>query len=63
MMKLSVNKDKCIGCGFCVSTCESVFDFDDDNQAKVMVNPIPEDVESEAVAAKEGCPTEAIEEK
>ncbi|MGM9882122.1 MAG: ferredoxin [Bacilli bacterium] len=62
-MKLSVNKEKCIGCGFCVSTCEEIFNFDDDSQAKVIVNPIPEDKINEAKAAKEGCPTEAIEEE
>ena len=27
-MELKVNKDKCIGCGMCVSTLEEVFDFD-----------------------------------
>ena len=31
IMNLKVNKDKCIGCGQCVSLCEEVFDFDDDN--------------------------------
>ena len=28
-MQLKVNKDKCIGCGQCVSICEEVFDFDE----------------------------------
>ena len=28
---LKVNKDKCIGCGMCVSMCEEVYTFDDDN--------------------------------
>ena len=39
-MELKVNKDKCIGCGMCVSTLEDVFEFDDDGQAKVIQNPI-----------------------
>ena len=47
-MKLKVNKEKCIGCGQCVSLCEEVFDFDDDNLAKVKENPVPEDIEEEA---------------
>lgn len=61
-MKLKVNKDKCIGCGQCVSICDEVFDFDDDNLAKVIVDSISEDTEDEANAAKESCPTSAIEE-
>lgn len=62
-MNLKVNKDKCIGCGQCVSLCEGVFDFDDDNLAKVKENPVPEDIEEEANTAIESCPTGAIEEE
>ncbi len=63
IMNLKVNKDKCIGCGQCVSLCEEVFDFDDDNLAKVKVNPVPENSEEEANTALESCPTGAIEEE
>ena len=62
-MNLKVNKDKCIGCGQCVSLCEEVFDFDDDNLAKVKENPVPENSEEEANIALESCPTGAIEEE
>ncbi len=62
-MNLKVNKEKCIGCGQCVSLCEEVFDFDDDNLAKVKENPVPEDIEEEANTALESCPTGAIEEE
>lgn len=62
-MKLKVNKDKCIGCGQCVSICDEVFDFDDDNLAKVIVSAIPENTEEEANVAKDSCPTGAIEEE
>ncbi len=61
-MELKVNKDKCIGCGQCVSICDNVFDFDDDNLAKVVVDSIPEDLEEDASTAMESCPTGAIEE-
>lgn len=61
-MKLKVNKEKCISCGMCVSICDSVFDFDDDSKAKVIVDEIPEENINEANTAKEGCPGEAIEE-
>lgn len=62
-MKLKVDKEKCIGCGQCVNTCEEVYAFDDDNLAKVIVDTVPEKYEEAASAAKEGCPTEAIEEE
>lgn len=62
-MNVKVNKDKCIGCGQCVSLCEEVFDFDDDNLAKVIANPVPEDKLEDAETALESCPTGAIEEE
>jgi len=62
-MKLKVNKEKCIGCGQCVSICDKVFDFDDDNLAKTVMETIPEDLEEDANVAKESCPTGAIEEE
>ena len=61
-MNLKVNKEKCIGCGFCVGTCEGVFEFDDDGQAKVVETPISENNKEKATEAMEGCPTGAIEE-
>lgn len=62
-MNLKVDKDKCIGCGMCVSTCEEVFDFDDDNQAEVIQKPVAEENIEDATLAMEGCPTGAIEEE
>lgn len=63
-MNLKVNKEKCIGCGQCVSTTdEKVFDFDDDNLAKVIMNPVEEEYKDLAITAMENCPTEAIEEE
>ena len=63
-MELKVNKDKCIGCGMCVSTLDEVFDFDDDGQARVIQSPIKEENVSAASerAGDNGCPTGAIEE-
>lgn len=63
-MELKVNKDKCIGCGMCVSTLSEVFDFDEDGQAKVIETPVKEENEEKAaeLASDNGCPTGAIEE-
>ena len=63
-MKLKVNKEKCIGCGQCVSiTDQKVFDFDDDNLAKVIESPVTPENEETANEAMESCPTGAIEEE
>ncbi len=63
-MKLKVNKEKCIGCGQCVSiTDQKVFDFDDDNLAKVIESPVTPENEEAANDAMESCPTGAIEEE
>lgn len=63
-MKLKVNKEKCIGCGQCVSmTVQKVFDFDDDNLAKVVEAPVSNENEEAATEAMENCPTGAIEEE
>ena len=62
-MKVNVIKDKCIGCGNCVSLTESVvFDFDDEGFAEAIVDVVPEDLEETAKMAIVQCPTEAIEE-
>ena len=57
---LKINKDKCIGCGACVGTCEEVYDFDDDNLATIKKQPSDENMEL-AIEALENCPTDAIE--
>lgn len=57
MAKVTVNKDKCIGCGACTAICPEVFEFDDDGLAKAVKDEINDDVKM----AAEGCPTEAIE--
>lgn len=55
-----VNKDKCLGCGACVGTCDEVFTIDDDNLATVMNQPTNDNMDL-AVEAMENCPTGAIE--
>lgn len=62
MEKVIVDKDLCIGCGFCCATSE-VFDMDDDDQAytKEELNVLDsEDKKEEITDILEGCPTGAI---
>ena len=60
-MKLKVNEEMCIGCGACRAVCPEVFEVD--GVAHTIVEEIPKDLEEEALDAKEGCPTSAIEEE
>lgn len=36
MAKIKVDKDKCIGCGLCVSIAEEVFEMGEDGKAGVV---------------------------
>lgn len=59
-MKAKVDPDLCIACGLCISTCPEVFDWDDE-KAKAINEDVPENYESCAQEAADGCPTSAIE--
>ncbi|MDO5520346.1 MAG: ferredoxin [bacterium] len=59
-MKAVVDQDACISCGMCVSTCPEVFEFDDNEKAHAVVDPVPGELEDSAQEAAEGCPTDAI---
>lgn len=62
-MKVKVDKDKCIGCGNCVSLTEGeVFDFNDDGLAEAIVDEVSEDLIDVTRDAINQCPTEAISE-
>ncbi len=51
-----VNKNKCIGCGSCISICPvEAIDFDDDGKAKIDPNKCIKCGSCEAT-----CPVEAI---
>ena len=56
MVKVIVDKDKCIGCGACVSICEKTFDLKD---GKAFVKKQPAKITCEKDAA-ETCPVNAI---
>lgn len=58
-MKVSVDKDLCIGSGNCEATCPEVFEVRDE-KAHVKVDKVPEDQEDKAQQAIDGCPSGAI---
>jgi len=60
MMKAVVDRETCIGCGLCESTCPDLFVMDDEEKAKVIVEEIAKQAEECAKQAAEECPVTAI---
>ena len=57
-MALNVDKNKCIGCGTCVSLCPKVFKIDDNGKA--VVADEKGDTEENIRMAIDSCPVQAI---
>ena len=61
-MKAHVDQDLCISCGLCISTCEEVFHWNEDDKAEAIEEDVPEGLEESVQEAIDSCPTEAIKE-
>ncbi len=62
-MKVKVDQDSCISCGYCVGNCPEVFDFDENGLSHVIVDTVPKEVEGSVKEVIEGgCPTDAVKE-
>jgi len=59
MKKITIDKDKCIGCFKCKSVCYSVFEVGSDGKAKVRRGISDGDID-DAKRAEICCPTGAI---
>ena len=59
MAKVCVDKNVCIGCGYCFTNLPNVFYQDDDYKAKANEN-ISDDLKEEVNDISEGCPVGAI---
>lgn len=57
MARYKVDKDVCIGCGYCVSTAPQTFKFDENEKAEAYAEN--DDIESQE--ACDNCPVYAIE--
>ncbi len=60
MMKATVDRDTCVGCGLCESVCPNVFEMDSDSIAEVITDVISPENEACAIEAQDECPVSAI---
>ncbi|WP_297638829.1 ferredoxin [uncultured Clostridium sp.] len=56
-MKATVDKDTCIGCGACESTCPEIFSLGDDGKSSAKDIELTGDL---LASAQDGCPVGAI---
>ncbi|HOA21049.1 MAG TPA: ferredoxin [Anaerolineaceae bacterium] len=59
-MKVSVDKDLCIGCGVCEGIAPTLFSLENAPTAEVLLSPVPEAIQEAARQAAEDCPEGAI---
>lgn len=59
-MKAYINRDGCIACGLCASTCPEVFSMSKDGPAMAIDSAIPDEVQESAVECQENCPVSVI---
>ena len=58
-MRVWVDEGECIGSGLCEDACPQVFELED-GVSRVLVEPVPPDLEDDARVAIETCPVSAI---
>jgi len=59
---LKINKEKCIGCGVCISLCPEVFEINEEGKSQIKKGADLNENKNCIKEAKESCPVEAIEE-
>jgi ferredoxin len=62
-MKITIDQQKCIGCGSCASVCPDLFEIGDDNKARLKERAEnKEEAETQKCAqeAADICPVQAI---
>ncbi|KPJ57348.1 hypothetical protein AMJ49_02020 [Parcubacteria bacterium DG_74_2] len=58
---VKVNKEKCIGCGFCIGVCPEIFELGEEGKSQVKKEVDLEKNKKCIKESKEGCPVGAIE--
>ena len=60
-MKVKIDRDICIGCGYCASVCPETFKVGEDEKATVICD-VTESNKNAVEDAMAGCPVAAISE-
>lgn len=63
MPSVSVDANKCIGCGLCVSLCPEIFEFGDDNKSHVKKVDAKAFKKCDVKNTADSCPVSAIKYK
>ncbi len=61
-MRVKIDKETCIGCGYCASVCSEMFKVGEDEKAAVLCD-VTENNKNAAEDAMSGCPVGAISEE
>lgn len=59
-MKVTVDKDRCVGHGICEMKAADVFAVGDDGISQVLFDEIPEDHHETVAQAVASCPSQAL---
>ncbi len=59
-MNVTVDEEKCIGCGACAEICPAVFYLDEDEGVSKVIDPFACEYAGCCEAAEENCPAGAI---
>lgn len=60
-MRVKIDRDLCSSDGICAELCPEVFEMDEDDIAKVIVDEVPPDAEECVREAVDSCPESCIE--
>ncbi len=60
-MQIIIDKNKCLGCGLCVSIASDIFEIGEDGKSKIKEEVDLEKNKQLIAQAKESCPVQAIE--
>jgi ferredoxin len=59
-MKVSLDRDRCEGYGFCVDAAPEIFSFDHEDELVVHHPEVPDEPAARAAAAVRTCPVAAL---